>query len=422
MIRDNDRSNAVSLASADARGQKTRYARVMLGACFLITSLTYAGTYSFGLFFNPLRTEFGWSSAQTSGIYSLFMLCYCLFGIFAGLFVDILGPRATVVAGAFCLGAGLLLSSIVQELWQIYLTFGVLCGAGMSSVYSPVMATVSRWFPRRQGLALGWVTSGMGLGIFVGPHIFGHLIPTRGWRFSYLAAGIAIGSSMAVLGLLLRKNPTQADGRCEKKKDYGARGTGVNEWSVLEVVCTGLFWLFAAVFFMVGFGLQMMLAHLIPYMQKTYEFSPSAAGAIFSVIGIASAAARIIMGGVSEYLGPRKSLNIAVMLEGLAIVLIILSPRPWMLYPFAALLGFGYGGHSPQFPAIIRGLFGTRRVGRNIGLLQIFYGSGALVGPILAGWMFDRAGSYAAPFAIAAGLMFLAGWLSLSLKRPAEWI
>jgi OFA family oxalate/formate antiporter-like MFS transporter len=172
---------------------------------------------------------------------------------------------------------------------------------------------------------------------------------------------------------------------------------------------------------MVGFGLQMMLAHLVPYMQETYRLSPSAAAAVFSVIGVSSASGRLIMGGVSDYLGARKSLALSVVVEGVAVGLIVLSTRQWMLYPFGILLGFGYGGHAPQFPAIIRELFGMKRMGRNIGLQQIFYGSGALLGPLLAGWMFDRTGSYVLPFAIASGVLMLAGWLSLTLERPADW-
>jgi MFS family permease len=127
------------------------------------------------------------------------------------------------------------------------------------------------------------------------------------------------------------------------------------------------------------------------------------------------------MGGVSDYLGTRRSLAVSVVTEGVAVALIALATRSWMLYPFGVLLGFGYGGHAPQFPALIRELFGMKRMGRNVGLQQIFYGSGALLGPLLAGWMFDREGSYAAPFAIAAAVLMLAGWLSLTLKRPADW-
>ena len=426
MTRDSGQSAVTAPAGADTGASGVRYRWVVLSACFLITTLTYAGSMSFGLFFKPLRAEFGWSSAQTSGVFSLFMFCYCMFGILAGVAVDRIGPRITLVAGGLCIGFGFLLSGMVHKLWQIYLSYGLLAGAGMSSVYGPVMTTASRWFQRKQGLALGVVSSGIGLGTFIGPLIFGHLIPMYGWRFSYLAAGTGIGSIMVLLGLMLRKDPAQAAERPEEGNEAAAerhshRRSGVDEWSAWEVIRTKPFRLFAAVFFMVGFGLQMMLAHLVPYMQETYRFSPSAAAAVFSVVGVASVAGRLLMGTVSDYLGTRKLLALSVVMEGVAVVLILLSTRQWMLYLSGALFGFGYGGHAPQCPALIRDIFGMKRMGRNIGLTQILYGSGALVGPLLAGWMFDRAGSYVAPFAIAAGVFMLAGWLSLSLKRPACW-
>ena len=404
----------------------SRYPWMLLAICFLITTLTYAGMYSFGLFFKPLQAEFGWSSARISGVFSLFMFCYCMFGILTGAAVDRVGPRVTIVAGGLCLGSGFLLSGMIHNLWEIYLSYGLLAGAGMSSVYGPVMTTASRWFPRKQGLALGVVSSGIGLGTFIGPPIFGYLIPTYGWRFSYLAAGIGIGSVMLLLGLFLRKDPIQAAERPAEKVETAAerrdsRTSGVDEWSAWEVICTKPFWLFAAAFVMVGFGLQMILAHLIPYMQEAYALSASAAAAVFSVTGAASLAGRLIMGGVSDYLGSRKSLFLSLVMEGGAVVLILLSTHQWMLYLSGICFGFGYGGHAPQFPALIRELFGMKRMGRNLGLQQIFYGSGALLGPLLAGWMFDRAGSYVAPFVIAAVVLMLAGWLGLALKRPARW-
>ncbi len=391
---------------------------------FLITTLTYGGSYSFGLFFRPLRTEFGWSSAQTSGIFSLFMFCYCFFGIFSGQAVDRLGPRVTSVAGGLFLGTGFALSGMVHELWQIYLSYGLIAGAGMSCVYSPVLTTASRWFPHRQGLALGIVSSGIGIGTFVGPPVFGHLISLYGWRLAYLSGGLAIGGTMALVGLFLGKKPSHATLAAEREpKAAGQRENRfrVDDWGIRQVISTRPFWVFSVLYVMVGFGLQMMLAHLVPYMQETYRLSAGAAAAVFSVIGVASAVGRLFMGAISDYLGTRRALALSVAIESVAVVLILLSPSQWMLYLSGILFGFGYGGHAPQFPAIMREIFGAKQMGRNLGLPQVFYGSGALVGPFFAGLMYDRMGTYVAPFATASLVLMLAACLSLTLKRPAHW-
>ena len=254
MTRDSSQSAVTAAAGADTGATKVRYGWVVLAVCFLITTLTYAGSFSFGLFFKPLRAEFGWSSAQTSGVFSLFMFCYCMFGILTGVAVDRIGPRITLVAGGLCIGSGFLLSGMVHKLWQIYLSYGLLAGAGMSSVYGPVMTTASRWFQRKQGLALGVVSSGIGLGTFIGPLIFGHLIPMYGWRFSYLAAGTGIGSIMVLLGLLLRKDPVQAAERPEERNEAAAERRshrsigrrrmeclGSNPHETISALCSGLF-------------------------------------------------------------------------------------------------------------------------------------------------------------------------------------
>jgi MFS transporter, OFA family, oxalate/formate antiporter len=411
----------------DPKHREPGYAWLVLAVCFLITTLTYGGSYSFGLFFKPLRTEFGWSSAQTSGIFSLFMFCYCFFGIFSGQAVDRVGPRVTSIVGGLCLGSGFLLSGMVHELWQIYLTYGLLGGVGMSCVYSPVLTTASRWFPRRQGLALGIVSSGIGIGTFVGPPVFGHLISVYGWRSSYIAGGLGIGVTMVLVGLLLKRDPPGIARRYEQQggapplREDKDRKSSVDDWSVRQVISTKPFWVFSALYLMVGFGLQMILAHLVPYMQETYRLSPGAAAAVFSVIGVASAVGRLLMGAVSDYLGTRKSLALSVAIESVAIVLILLSSHQWMLYLSGILFGFGYGGHAPQFPAIMREIFGMKRMGRNLGLPQVFYGSGALIGPFFAGLMFDRMGTYVAPFATASLVLMLAACVGLTLKRPAHW-
>jgi MFS family permease len=405
--------------------EKAGYARFILAVCFIITCLSYAGAYSFGLFFKPLQAEFGWSSAQTSGIFSLFILSYAIAGIPTGWACDRLGPRFTMLAGGLCFGLGFALSGLVHELWQLYLFYGILVGAGTSSVYGPLLTTASRWFQKRPGPAMGLVSSGMGLGTFIGPMIFGSLISMYGWRFSYLAGGAAIGGAMVLLGLCLSKDPVQAteDPEARKLSEAGEDQcrSGVEGWSALEVLRTRQFWLFAMVYLMVGFSIQMMLAHLIPHMQETHHWSPRAAAALLSLVGIVSATGRLVMGGVSDYLGPRRSLSFSVALEGVAVVLIIFSTRPWMFYTAAVFLGFGYGGHSPQLPALVRELFGMRQMGRNVGLQSVFYGGGAFLGPLFAGWIFDRTGSYVVPFAGAACTLMLSSCVALMLKRPPSW-
>ena len=406
---------------AHLTARELHYGWVILVSSFVITSVAYGATYSFGLFFKPLQREFGWSATEASVIYSLYIFSYCLFGIASGWAVDRFGPRVTTVCGGLLVGSGLLLSNRVHDLWHIYVTYGLLAGAGMSTFYTPLLTTASRWFPLRQGMALGIVTSGIGVGTFLGPLVLGHLVSSYGWRTAYLIGGSAIGVIAISLGLLLRREPTKTSGGAQGGRSPTASGAEQGDPAFLSMIASGKFWVFSVVYFLVGFGLQMMIAHVVPYIQEIYGFSPSAAGAVLSTVGVASFAGRLIMGSASDYIGTRRGLAISVVLEGAAVICILLSPHPWLLFGFSALFGFGYGGHAPQFPALIRELFGLRQLGRNIGIQQIFYGLGAFLGPFLAGCLKDATGGYRLAFALSALSFFSGAYISLSLRTsPTE--
>ena len=124
------------------------------------------------------------------------------------------------------------------------------------------------------------------------------------------------------------------------------------------------------------------------------------------------------MGAASDRIGSERALAIATIIEGTMIIGITSSSRPWMLYLFAGILGFGYGGHVPQLPGLTGKLFGLRRMGTILGTAAVLYGVGGAFGPFLAGHLFDRSGSYIYAFPLGATVMFLAAASTFFLKRP----
>ena len=170
---------------------------------------------------------------------------------------------------------------------------------------------------------------------------------------------------------------------------------------------------------MVGFGLQMILAHVVAYVQEGPKFSLLFAATILSTIGAASIAGRLIMGASSDRIGRKKSIAICTSIEGIMILGLLGSSSATGLYLCAAAYGFGYGGHVPQFPAMVGELFGFSRLGTILGMEMIFYGIGGALGPFLAGHIFDTTGAYTIAFTLAALAMLVAAVLSLFLKQPS---
>jgi MFS family permease len=184
------------------------YGWIIVIASFFICVMAYGGSHSFGVFFKFLRDDFGWTSAATSGAFSFYMILQSVLAIPSGWATDKFGPRRIVILGALLLGLGLSLTSQISALWQLYATYGFLMGVGMSVFYSPLLATTSRWFAKRRGLALGIVSAGIGAGTLIMAPLANYLILTHGWRASYLMIGPAIGIIIIVGASFLKKDQT----------------------------------------------------------------------------------------------------------------------------------------------------------------------------------------------------------------------
>jgi len=156
------------------------YGYVIVAACFGIQAIG-VGTYvSYGVFFNSLASEFGWSRAAISGASSIAFFLMGLFGIFAGRLNDKIGPRDIMAVTGFLFGLGHLLMSRLGAIWQLYLFYGIIIGIGLSSVDVIALSTTARWFIRKRGIMTGIVKIGTGAGQFIMPLVASLLITSSG--------------------------------------------------------------------------------------------------------------------------------------------------------------------------------------------------------------------------------------------------
>jgi MFS family permease len=144
------------------------------------------------------------------------------------------------------------------------------------------------------------------------------------------------------------------------------------------------------------------------------------AATVLSTITGTSIAGRIIMGMASDWIGRKTALVICVSIEGIMMLWLINASSAWMLFLFAAVYGFCYGGHAPQLPALAGETLGLRHMGAIVGTASFFWGLGGALGTVLAGYAIDITGSYNAAFIIGALAMFLVVAISFILKTPDQ--
>ena len=122
--------------------------------------------------------------------------------------MDRFGPRGVMELGVALMGGGLLLAPLTTQPWHLYLTIGVMVGAGSVCLgYSGQSLFLPNWFIRRRGLAMGLAFAGVGIGSVTLLPWVQHMIEQTGWRTACTAMGILVLAVLAPINLLLRKRP-----------------------------------------------------------------------------------------------------------------------------------------------------------------------------------------------------------------------
>ena len=145
---------------------------VLAGA--LIVQIVLGTVYAFSVFVKPLQMEFGWDRTTTQMAFSFALLSFAITMIPAGRLQDRIGPRKVASIGGILLGLSFLLGALIvskSQPWTLYLTYGILGGAGIGFAYVCPIASAMKWFPDKKGLVTGLSVAGFGAGalFFAGP-------------------------------------------------------------------------------------------------------------------------------------------------------------------------------------------------------------------------------------------------------------
>lgn len=377
-----------------------------------IIAFYIAGTvfYSFTAFVEPLAAEFGWSYTEISLAFSLRGLEMGVFSPFIGVFIDRFGSRAAMLIGVIIVGAGLVLLSFTQSLFTFYAAF-LLLGLGAGGCTSVVVMTaVAQWFNKKASFALGLAAAGFGSGGLLVPVVV-WMIDSFSWRPTLLIIGLAAWVLGIPLSMVIRGNPMQygylpdgdAPGIDGLSATVGSKDElPINHQPVRDTpdislrlaIRDGNFW-----YFNLAEAIRMMIVvsiimHIMPYLDSLRiprDIAGIAAGgmALFSVAG------RVGFGYLGDAFDKRYIMVVAYMLMtvGLVVFSSFIKGTASLLV-FLLLFAPGFGGGMTMRASIIREYFGTSSYGKILGLSMGIGSTTAIIGPTLAGWVFDTTGSY----------------------------
>ena len=370
---------------------------VVVWATFVCLAVIFGVSYSFAAFFENFAKEFAAQRADVSWIFGLCGLVYFVLGAGGGMLADRWGPRLVCMTGMVFIAMGLFLTSLAQSLTTVYLSYGLLVGLGIAFVYTPSIASVQPWFNKRRGLASGIASSGVGAGTLILPVVVSYLLTEINWREALQLMSFGVLMIGLTAGFLLKRAPNlsgNTSGQLPGLTLSAALKTPSFKWLYMGTL------LGAPVMFV-------PFAHISAAARDAGVPDAQAVGLV-GLIGIGSLVGRFAIGWLADRMGRIKTLMLMQGLMGLSYLVWAGAQDPWVFAVFALWFGLSYGSIVSLLPAICMDLFGGRAVSAIIGTLYTGAALGNLLGPVLAGQVFDMTQSYALVIWITLGISGLA--------------
>lgn len=391
---------------------QSRY-RVVLGAS--LTQFYVIGLlFSYGLFFPVFEAEFGWSRTLVSGSSALSVFMMGVLAMIGGRLSDRVGPQLVLSFTGLAMGLGFVLVSQVSQPWQLFALFGTLIALGLSTHDVVTLSTVARWFEKRRGIMSGVVKVGTALGQVTIPPVAALLILSYGWRTAVVVLGI---SAMIVLLIAaqMMKNPPPVEGVPNAAKRAGL--------SFAEARKTRTFWTLCVIQFLFFPAMMSVPLHIAVHGMDLGMTSATAA-LLLSVVGASSVLGRLIIGGLVDKIGGKKSLALCFAVLGLSLGAMVGINSHSTLFVVVGFYGFTHGGLFTVVSPTVAAYFGMRAHGAIFGVVLFCGTIGGSIGPILMGLAFDRTGSYQLAFQ-SLTLLAVIGLLlvvSLPAANRGPWV
>ena len=357
---------------------------ILFGA--MLAQLAIGALYAWSLFNKPISDAWGLTpagaqfSTQVAWTYAISLVSFSLSTIASGRLQLIKGPRFTCLIGAFLFSGGMLLSSQVSSPEMLYLTYGVMGGAGAAFVYVCPLSTLVKWFPLSKGTITGVATAGFAGGAIIFKQVIGALLNVETFTPETISTTfMTLGCVYAIMlftGALLLDVPKGSSSEGKKiisdSKDY----------KTMEMLRTPNFYklLFSDLLALMP---GLLLIGLAANIGSTYAKLPAAqAAGIVSLVAIFNAIGRLVSGKLADLLGALNVYRVMYLLTILALA--VLSYGDVKVYPIflgaVIVIGICYGSFLSLVPTITGHLFGPKNFSANYSCVFQAYGAAAMLG------------------------------------------
>jgi len=398
-----------------------------------------AGTFAFSstlsIFLKPITEELGVSRGAFSLIRTFEIGVAALVVPLLGSWIDRHGGRGVLVLGVAMEGAGMLLSSLVQNFWQFVVVRCSLVIAGEALLGSLVInVTIAQWFVRKRGRAMGIANLGTGVAKLSIPIAAAALFVRVGWRYTWAIFGIVAPLLVVAPALIfIRRRPEDiglrpdGDPPLQEPVEIDAKASRVEppvsseaaQWTRGEVIRLPAFWFLVLTFGIASVGIAGLNLHIFSYVTDIGH-SPLIAASFMSTIALTQLASTLIWGTLADKFDIRKVCSVQFLIQALGLLAVISTRQLPVTYLGFFLYGTGLAGSFVLREVIWANFFGRSSLGTVRGLSLFFSHLFAASGAPFFGFLHDRTSDYELSFTLFACALFACAVLILLARSPSK--
>jgi sugar phosphate permease len=403
----------------------------IVGAGFAIEALIGALIFhAYGAYVVLLREEFGWSKTMLSAAFSMARAESGILGPVQGWLTDRFGPRILIRIGMVIFGLGFILFSRIDSPLTFFLTFFMIALGSSLGGYLPITVAIVNWFRRRRALALSISGTGMAVGGLLTPVVVLGLTHL-GWRGTALASGILILLVGFPIAQVVRHRPEPFGLLPDGDPPDHAPHAGGSRWlappagpaptvdfTAREAIRTPAFW-----FISLGHGSALLvvsavMVHMVVHVTERLGYSLHQASVVVALMTVMQMLGQLGGGWAGDRWSKRAIVVGCMAAHALGLFVLASATAFWMVVAFAVLHGLGWGGRGPLMSAIRADYFGSASFGAISGASSMIVMLGMMAGPLVAGILADRTGTYETGFRILATLAAMGSVFFILARRP----
>jgi len=383
------------------------------------------GVHAYGqsVFFLPVTEDLGLTRTATSLAFSLARAQGALEGPLAGYCIDRFGPRPVIIIAVALAGLGYLLLAGVQSyaaLLAVYM--GVISLSYQAGFMDATMAVANTWFIRKRALAMSLISGSIALGGMLITPLLAYAVHQWGWRPAALGAGVAFLVAGLPLTIAIRRSPESIgllpDGAAPTRSADVPAGAEPpqREFSLGPTLRMPQFWLLAFATTLRVICSSAVLVHLVPiWVWRGYTAQQGAFA--LSVIALCGMPTHLLIGWLGDRMNKGRLMAGSMAIASVSIYLVFEGAGPWLL-GIGVVLFSVLEGLFPVTWATVGDYFGRRNFAKIRGSMSFLYSWGSVVGPVLAGAIYDRTQSYELLLWVLLGLCWTTALLYALLSPP----